>query len=128
MYCTICIWSELDNVADPHVDHPQEALVLLLELLLVKYLDCQYAVLIHSAVVALARIRAAINHAGAVAQIKALVPVWTEGALGDDGSLRLLAVNGSNGERVRKACGSRLAGGIRLGQDLLGAIRKTSRL
>lgn len=39
VYCTIGVWSKLNHVADPHVDHSQETLVLLLELLLVKYLN-----------------------------------------------------------------------------------------
>lgn len=38
--CTISIRSKLDNVANSDVDNAKEALILLLELLLVKYLDC----------------------------------------------------------------------------------------
>lgn len=102
---TIGIWGELNNVADPNVNHTEEALVLLLELLLVKNLNGQYAVLIHSTVVALVRIPT-VRHLGIGAQIKALVPVRAEGALGHGGGLRLLAIDGRNGKWVRKACDS----------------------
>ncbi|GAT29215.1 phosphatidylserine decarboxylase Psd2 [Aspergillus luchuensis] len=37
------------NIADPHIDHTEETLVLLLELLLVKDLDCEDTVFIDSA-------------------------------------------------------------------------------
>lgn len=39
MNSTVGVWCKLDNVADTNVDYTKEALVLLLELLLVKDLD-----------------------------------------------------------------------------------------
>lgn len=44
-----------------------------------------------------------MSRSGSV-QVKALVPVRAQGPLGDGGSLRLLAIDGSNSEGVRKAC------------------------
>ena len=43
---TICIRGKLNDVADPNVDDAQEALVLLLELLLVEDLNCKNAIFI----------------------------------------------------------------------------------
>lgn len=36
-------------------------------------------------------------------QVKAFVPVWAKSPLGDGGSLRLLAIDRSNGEGIREA-------------------------
>lgn len=48
---TIGVWSKLYHIANANIDNTQEALVLLLELLLVKDLNRQDAVLIYFAVV-----------------------------------------------------------------------------
>lgn len=37
-------------------------------------------------------------------QVKALIPIWVQGSLADGGRLGLLAIDGSDSERVRKAC------------------------
>ena len=41
--CTVTPNFQVDNAANPDVNDPQEALILLLELLLIEYLDGQYA-------------------------------------------------------------------------------------
>lgn len=46
---TVGVRGELYNVANSDVDNAKETLILLLELLLVEYLNSQYAVLIHAA-------------------------------------------------------------------------------
>lgn len=46
---TVGIRGELDNITNTNIDDPEEALVLLLEFLLVEYLDSQDAVLVHLA-------------------------------------------------------------------------------
>jgi hypothetical protein len=43
---TITANAQVDDVSHSDVDDSQEALVLLLEFLLIEYLDCQYTVLI----------------------------------------------------------------------------------
>lgn len=37
-------------------------------------------------------------------QIEMFIPVWVQGTLGDLGGLCLLAVDGSDGERIGKSC------------------------
>lgn len=46
---TVSIRGKFYHVANADVDDTEEALILLLKLLLVKYLDGQYAILIHAA-------------------------------------------------------------------------------
>lgn len=46
---TVGAIGQLNHIADANVDDTQEALILLLKLLLVKYLDCQDTVLIGAA-------------------------------------------------------------------------------
>lgn len=77
------IGGQFYHVPYPDIDDTKETLVLFLELLLVEYLNSQDAVLIHF-------------------EIKMFVPVWVQGTLGDLCGLCLLAVDGSDGERVRK--------------------------
>jgi hypothetical protein len=48
---TIGVWSKLYDIANANIDNTQEALVLLLELLLIKNLNRQDAVLIYFAAV-----------------------------------------------------------------------------
>jgi hypothetical protein len=62
------------DIANTNVDHSQEALVLLLELLLIKHLNSEDA--------AFVRI-----------EIKALVPVWVQSSLADARRLGLFAVD-----------------------------------
>ena len=47
---TVTASVEVDNASNSNVHHPKEALVLLLELFLVEYLDGEYALLIHAPV------------------------------------------------------------------------------
>lgn len=48
---TICVGCQFDNIADSNVNDAEKSLILLLELLLVKYLDGENGVFIHVAVV-----------------------------------------------------------------------------
>lgn len=69
---------------DADVDDTQEALVLLLELLLVKYLNRQDAFFVHS-------------------HVEALVPIGVQRLLDDARGARLLAIDGGYGEGVGKS-------------------------
>ena len=75
-------------------------MILLLELFLVKDLNGQNAVFRRSSVT----LSMSCHLVSLLClQVEDLIPVWVEGLLDYGGRLRLLASDGSNGERVRKA-------------------------
>lgn len=80
-HLVIGIRGELDNITNADVDDPKEALILLLEFLLVEHLDSQDAVFVHL-------------------EVKALIPIWVEVLFGNLCRPRLLAADGGYCEWV----------------------------
>jgi hypothetical protein len=80
----VCAHVQVNDIADTDVDDTEEALVLLLELLLVEDLNCQNAVFCHS-------------------HVKHFIPIRVQGFSDDGGCPRLFPGDGRNGERVGKA-------------------------
>jgi hypothetical protein len=75
---------EVDNIADSDVNDTEETLVLLLEFLLVKYLDRKNAVLIDS-------------------QVEWFIPVGIQSFLDHRSGMCLLSSDGGHGERIRES-------------------------
>lgn len=98
---TIFIGFEVNKVSDTNVYDAQESLILFLELFLVEYLNCQYAVFSDAPTTELA-LRFALICTIHV-HLKRLVPVWVQGLFDDLSRLRLLAINCCYRERIREA-------------------------
>ena len=96
---TTCV--KIDNIANADIDDSKEALVLLLELLLVKDLNGENAVLSGSPSLVLPR--AAPGCDRSYAHIKDLVPVRVERLLDNRSGPGLFATNRGDSERVGKA-------------------------
>ena len=95
---------------DADVDDTQEALVLLLELLLVKYLNRQDAFFVHSPIPCVSverkRRRVWLWWRACNVHVEALVPIGVQRLLDDARGARLLAIDGGYGEGVGKSCGA----------------------
>jgi hypothetical protein len=87
------------------IDDAQEALVLLLELLLVKDLNREDAFFVHSPVSCVSVMRTCARRGlrGSV-HVEALVPVGIQRLLDDARGARLLAIDCGYGEGVGKSC------------------------
>jgi hypothetical protein len=97
---------QVDDIADSDIDYTEESLILLLELLLVKYLQCQHTVFRNStAATHQHTISKYLQIGGASVQIEALIPVGIEGLLDHAGGSCLLAVDRRDCEWIREACG-----------------------
>lgn len=99
---TIAAGVQVNDAPDAHVDDAQEALVLLLELLLVKDLNCEYAVFGDAPGEWLA---VGVGGQGGDVHVEALVPVGVQRLLDHARGARLFAADGGNGEGVREAWG-----------------------
>ena len=103
MSLTITTGIKVDYTANAYIDNAQEALVLLLEFLLVEDLHCEDALfgdfpdLISVLVWKYDRQQVHIH-------VKALIPVGIQSLLDDSGRARLLTTNGRDGEGVRESC------------------------
>ena len=98
---TIAANIELYDRGDFHVDHPQEALVFLLEFLLVKDLNREDIFFFDLPARNLATIHQQ-RYKPSDAQVEAFIPVWVQGLLYYSCSLRLLPIDRRNRERIRK--------------------------
>lgn len=102
---TVSASVKINDGANADVDDTKKALILLLELLLVKYLYRQYTVLSHSPARSISIFRSFWPPVlGYDAHIKALIPVRVERLLDHTRRSRLLPVYRGYGEGVRKAC------------------------
>jgi hypothetical protein len=97
---TIATGIEVDHVTHADVDNSQEALVLLLELLLVKDLNCQNTVFCGSPDMGSVGEHACCS--GDI-HIKHFIPVWVECFLYDRGRARLLTPNRGDGKWIGKS-------------------------
>ena len=98
---TISSSVEVNHVANADVDHSQEALILLLEFLLVKDLDGEDAVF--------RRFPANASEIGAtlsewIAHVKNLIPVGVQGLLDHRCCSGLFSANGRYSEGIRETC------------------------
>ena len=116
---------EVDDRSYADIDDAEEALVLLLELLLVKDLDCEHALFVdppalyisiypglyctalHCSVLCCAALYyTALHGTGAWADVhvETLVPVGVQRLLDDARGARLLAIDRSHGKGIRETC------------------------
>ena len=106
---------EVDDRPYADIDDAEEALVLLLELLLVKDLDCEHALFvdppalyisIYPGLYCTALYDTALHGTGAWADVhvETLVPVGVQRLLDDARGARLLAIDRGHGEGIREAC------------------------
>lgn len=100
---TITAGVEINHAANAHIDNAQEALILLLELLLVEDLDRKNALLGHTPVCPSARFHTATESGEGVLHIKALVPVRIQRLFDHARGLRLFPADGSNRKGIWKA-------------------------
>lgn len=105
---TITTDVQINDTAESDIDDTEESLVLFLELLLVEYLNCKDAFLGRFPVVRVSLSRALRVTATANAQVKALIPVRIQRLFDDTRRFGLLAIDGRDGEGVRKACRKRV--------------------
>ena len=103
---TITTSVEIHDVAHPDVDYAEEALVLLLELLLVEYLNRDDAVLGYPPI-SLVSVRPIRQIRWQALQVKAFVPVGIQRLLYHTRRPCLLSVDCRNRERVREAWAKR---------------------
>jgi len=88
------------HTPDTDVDDTEKPLVLFLELLLVKDLNCQYTFITGSPVQLSALCRATIPDS--YAHVEAFIPIRIQCLLDDSSGLGLLSVEGSDREGVRE--------------------------
>lgn len=102
---TIFAGIEVDHIANPDIDNPQESLILLLELLLVKHLDREYTILRSTPIAS-----SAMNHPQPRPQpqqhahLKRLIPVRVQRPLNHRRGIRLFAIERCDSEGVRESC------------------------
>jgi hypothetical protein len=99
---TISTSVQVHNIANSDIDHAEKTLVLLLEFLLVKYLNRQNAILGDSSRL-LSACHTDNNRCPCVLQIEALVPVWIQGLLNHTRRPSLLAIDGGDRKGIGKA-------------------------
>jgi hypothetical protein len=74
---------EINHISNPDIDHTQESLILLLELLLVEYLYSEYTIF-------------------RGAQVESLVPIRIQGSLDNRRGFGLLATQSRDGKGIRE--------------------------
>ena len=121
IWLTISTHVKVNDIANSYVDYTEEALILLLELLLVEDLNCQHTVLICAPGDSSAQ---ACHHKPNNIHVKRFVPVWIQGLLDDLGGLGLFPTDGRNRKWVREAWSRQHL----VLEQVTANIRKTSRL
>ena len=108
---TVASSVKVNDAPYAHVDDAQKALVLLLELLLVKDLYRQHAVFRDAPAMTLALPARLVvwNRIGDDAHVEALVPVGVQRLLDNARGARLLAIDRGHGEGIGEACIARVS-------------------
>ena len=101
---TILTRREINDISDSDINDPQEALILLLKFLLIKYLHGQDTIFGGTPIILdqLCFIPSDIR----CSHIETLIPVWVERPLDDRCRFGLLAAESRHSERVRESCKS----------------------
>lgn len=100
---TIAAGIEINDAANANIDHPQKALILLLELFLVEDLDGEYAFLVH-APVEVSVSTSILPRSMCNIHVEALIPVWIERLLDHSRRPRLLATDGRDSKGIGESC------------------------
>lgn len=93
---------QIHNIANPYIYNSKKALILFLELLLVKYLDCENAIFGDSP--SDVSIEPHHSRCDFVLHVEALVPVWVQSLLDHTRRPGLLSIDRGDGKRIWKAC------------------------
>ena len=105
MFHTVGFGDQFNNIPNTNIDDTKETLILLLELLLVKYLYSKYAILVHFTIVGVSFMsRTWPFEQRHCLQVEALIPIRIQCSLGNLRRLGLLAIDGGDRKRVGKSC------------------------
>lgn len=99
---TITANVQINDISNPDIDNPQEALIFLLELLLVEYLDSQYAIFCGPPKVVLTSLL--LYDDVRRSHVEYLIPIRIQGLFDDMSCASLFSTDCSNSKGVRKSC------------------------